>query len=309
MRSQLGFAPVNFPLEEAPAAGEYPPTTEEAQQLVKKNISSGQEDHSSTQEGEKLSEEEKSATPAPSQTPTAQTSEAPSETGSTDLTTPSPAITPQPVKAQPTPIPQTRSTRSVVPVIPAVPILPLSPKTSRQHHRDSVSVVSSTSNPQLESSSNETRRSSTTSILPNTGTSPGVSAETSKPASPPAPPKSWADLVRSKTVSKPTNNAASTSQLAKGLGPAKNETLSDVLNTIDVTATHTAAKLAFLKPRGLVNTGNMCYMNSVWINLFVATTYADCYRCCKFWFSVFHFTNFLRGLANGQLIVLKVILL
>jgi len=27
----------------------------------------------------------------------------------------------------------------------------------------------------------------------------------------------------------------------------------------------TPDRLAFLEPRGLVNTGNMCYMNSVWI--------------------------------------------
>jgi ubiquitin carboxyl-terminal hydrolase 10 len=64
-------------------------------------------------------------------------------------------------------------------------------------------------------------------------------------------------------VPKPTNTAVTTSQIANGLGPAKNETLSDVLNTMDVTASHSAAKIAFLKPRGLVNTGNMCYMNSV----------------------------------------------
>jgi ubiquitin carboxyl-terminal hydrolase 10 len=93
--------------------------------------------------------------------------------------------------------------------------------------------------------------------------SPVPLTESSKPASPPAPPKSWADLVRSKTVPKPSSTASAASQLANGLGPAKNETLSDVLNTIEVTATHTAAKIAFLKPRGLVNTGNMCYMNSV----------------------------------------------
>lgn len=251
MRSQLGTAPVNFPLEEATAVVESSSSAEEVQQPSKEQLPNAQQ-------GQQPPKEPVSNMPTPVQTPT-QTSEA----GSTDPTTPSPAMTPQPVKSQPTPTRQPRSSRPVVPVVPAVPILPLSPKASRQQ-RDSVSVVSSTSQtPQLESSFEQARRSSTTSVPATSEISPIASAETTKSASPPAPPKSWADLVRSKTASKPANTVATTSQIANGLGPAKNETLSDVLNTMDVTATHSAAKIAFLKPRGLVNTGNMCYMNSV----------------------------------------------
>lgn len=259
MRSQLGTAPVEFPLKDISAVAESSSILEEIPQSLKEQLSSMKQDQASVEEGVPTM-------PTHVQTPTTQTSEAASETGSTDLTTPSPVVTPQPVKSQPMPTPPSRNIRSVV---PAVPILPLSPKTSRHPHRDSVSVVSSTSQtPQLELGLEQARRSSTTSVPPASDISPAVSVGTSKPASPPAPPKSWADLVRSKTAPRPSSSAAATPQIANGLGPAKIETLSDVLNTIDVTATQNVAKIAFLKPRGLVNTGNMCYMNSVCVLCF-----------------------------------------
>ena len=43
---------------------------------------------------------------------------------------------------------------------------------------------------------------------------------------------------------------------------AKGETLSEVLNDVNAPV-EPPSKVAFLQPRGLVNTGNMCYMNSV----------------------------------------------
>lgn len=258
MRSQLGTAPVDFPIEEPCAVANSSSTAEETPEEPLK------EHFPSTQPNQLAHIELVPAMPTPVQTPTAETSEAPSETGSTDPTTPSPAVTPQPVKSLPSSTPQLRHTRAVVPVVPAVPVLPLSPKTLRHAHRDSVSVVSSTSQTaQLESSSDQERRSSTTSVPATSEISPVISAGPSKPASSPAPPKSWADLVRSKAPPKPASTTGAVSQIVNGLGPAKNETLSDVLNTMDVTATPSAAKIAFLKPRGLLNTGNMCYMNSV----------------------------------------------
>ena len=299
MRCQLGTSPVNFPLEEAPAALESFSNADQVQQPSTEQLPDIKEALPPADQVANM--------PTPVQTPTL-TSEAPSETGSTDPTTPSPAMTPQPVKSLPTSTRQPRGNKVVLPIVPAVPILPLSPKVSRQH-RDSVSVISSTSPaPQVERSLEEVRRSSTTSVPASTETSPNASADAPKPASPPAPPKSWADLVRSNTAPKPTNTAATTSQIANGLGPAKNETLSDVLNTMDVTATHSAAKIAFLKPRGLVNTGNMCYMNSVCLLLCCCETETDRYRCYKFWSSVFHFMNFLTELGKEPLTISKAIL-
>lgn len=37
----------------------------------------------------------------------------------------------------------------------------------------------------------------------------------------------------------------------------------DVLNSLGANVDQYSEKIAFLEPRGLVNTGNMCYMNSV----------------------------------------------
>lgn len=261
MRSQLGTEPVNFPCEETGAIDESSSAAEKAPQ---------QAAEPSTEQiaspPEQFVDEQLPTIPVPVQTPTTQTSEAPSDTGSTGLTTPSPAVTPQPAKSQHTPTPQPRSMRSVIPIIPAVPVLLLSPKTSRHPRRDSVSVASLTSStPHFESSPDQARRSSSASISVPPETSPEVPAEALKPASPPAAPKSWADLVRSSNIVKPSSAAAPVPQLTNGLGPAKSETLSEVLNTIDVTVSQTAARIAFLKPRGLVNTGNMCYMNSVCI--------------------------------------------
>jgi ubiquitin carboxyl-terminal hydrolase 10 len=251
---------MNFPPEEAPASVEPAPIAEEAQQRLK-------EQFSVTQQHEVPCQGHVPTMPTPAQTPTTQVSDAASETESTDPTTPSPAVTPQPAKCQPTPTTQPRTNKPTVPVIPAVPILPVSPKTSRHTHRDSVNVVSSTSQTaQLELNAEQARRSSTTSVPATSDISPELSAETPKPISPPAPPKSWADLVRSKTLPKTSSAAAAISQLANGLGPARSETLSDVLNAIHVTATNAPARIPFLKPRGLVNAGNMCYMNSVCVH-------------------------------------------
>lgn len=292
MRSQLGTAPVNFPLEELTAVAEAASTAGEAPEPLKEQPPTPQEDP-------QPSSERLPTSLTPTRTPTTQTSEAPSETESTDPTTPSPAVTPQPLKPQPMPTPQPRNNRSIGAVVPAVPVLPLSPKASRHGHRQSLSAVSSTSQtPQLEANSENPLRSSTTSVQAPSEISPIVSAETSKPASPPPPPKSWADLVRSNAAPKPSSTAAAVSQVANGLGPARNETLSDVLNTIEVTATQSAAKIAFLKPRGLVNTGNMCYMNSVSGLLCSFSMSAHPCRCCRFWFFVFHSTNFLSELGK-----------
>ena len=44
---------------------------------------------------------------------------------------------------------------------------------------------------------------------------------------------------------------------------SKNDSLADVLNSLGPDVENYADKIAFVEPRGLVNTGNMCYMNSV----------------------------------------------
>ena len=77
----------------------------------------------------------------------------------------------------------------------------------------------------------------------------------------PAPiPKSWADLVRRNA--KTTNAALANGDVVINGFPqlSKSASLAEALKQYSV---RDDTKLSFLEPRGLVNTGNMCYMNSV----------------------------------------------
>jgi ubiquitin carboxyl-terminal hydrolase 10 len=44
---------------------------------------------------------------------------------------------------------------------------------------------------------------------------------------------------------------------------SKSASLVDVLSNLGTDVEEYSNKIAFVEPRGLVNTGNMCYMNSV----------------------------------------------
>ena len=96
---------------------------------------------------------------------------------------------------------------------------------------------------------------------------PTTSAPTAEAA--PAPmkvaPKSWADLVKSKNSAHAvvSGGAVVSNQQSNEFQHVKGSSIGDVLTTYDVHISQAEGKLAFLEPRGLVNTGNMCYMNSV----------------------------------------------
>ena len=79
-------------------------------------------------------------------------------------------------------------------------------------------------------------------------------------------PKSWADLVRTKGApTAPAQAHVTSDPIAPndGLAQSKAGSLADALSSYSVKESSNSAKVAFLEPRGLVNTGNMCYMNSV----------------------------------------------
>lgn len=250
-RSSLSNEPIVFPLAVVEAAIE--PIRED-----KEN------DGGPKTAGEILAETQADSVsvPDPIETPTPQTSDAPSDTGSTQPTTPSSAVPAQTTKSQQTPT-QPKS-RPVAPIMPAVPILPTSPTVSRKQHRDSiVSLTSKVSVPNDSTESGTERSQSDGSAAPVIVPSPTDSEHTSKPASPPAPPKSWADLVRSKVTPPVFGNVSTPAHLPNGLSVPKSESLSDVLNNMGPEVGRPASKTAFLQPRGLVNNGNTCYMNSV----------------------------------------------
>ena len=48
-----------------------------------------------------------------------------------------------------------------------------------------------------------------------------------------------------------------------GVAPIQAGSLSEALSSYSVVEAKENSRIAFLEPRGLVNTGNMCYMNSV----------------------------------------------
>ncbi|KAL2218288.1 ubiquitin-specific protease [Thermoascus aurantiacus ATCC 26904] len=194
--------------------------------------------------------------PAPSEPETPTTSHAASEADSTQPTTPSSAVPQSSGRTPAQPQSQAKPSRPAVPVVPIVPIVP---GTSRSQAKDDTSRASVTPNP-----SPAAETGPEVPAEPAAASSGGASEEPAKPASPPrAAPKSWADLVRSKTLPRGAGAPAPSPAEGGGLAASRAESLVDVLNSLGTDVDQYSDKIAFIEPRGLVNTGNMCYMNSV----------------------------------------------
>ena len=197
---------------------------------------------------------------------TPSTSHPPSEDFSTQPTTPSSTSAPQ--QTTPKINPAGRPTLPIQPIIPAIPNLPalsrpakkastslksdvhnnngIGGPTNADHMNNAVKVASQSNYQQTEATDKSTE---------------DVAPHPTKTA-----PKSWADLVRTKASPKasPNENQADDGVTQSDLfNSAKAGSLADALSSYNVKDSSDAAKLAFLEPRGLVNTGNMCYMNSV----------------------------------------------
>ncbi|KAF2790390.1 cysteine proteinase [Melanomma pulvis-pyrius CBS 109.77] len=189
------------------------------------------------------------AAPSEIETETPSTSHPPSEADSTHPTTPSSAMLPPP----PRPAGATHShTRTATK--PAVPLIPIKP----------IKAVSVTSTTQ-KSAKSVAEDLKKTEVATPPATEAGGSAEETPKASPPpkAAPKSWAELLRSKAapVSAQTPPSVSNGVVPTNGSPAPtSNSLTDVLASFSVDADK---KVSFLEPRGLVNSGNICYMNSV----------------------------------------------
>ncbi|SLM33874.1 ubiquitin c-terminal [Lasallia pustulata] len=218
--------------------------------------------------------------PVTSSLETPVTSHAPSEADSTHPTTPSSTIAPQaPTQSQKASGPSKNIHRPAVPLIPVIPIISNTP--SRPSQRMSQSAASGTS--QLTDAKAGIDQSV---VIPDTldpvnaETSSTTSEQTFTATPPPTrpPPKSWADLVRTKASSAalPTPSLSSgTTGQTNGFAIAKAGSLSDVLSSFKVVSGHDETKIAFLEPRGLVNTGNMCYMNAILQILLFCTPFYD----------------------------------
>ncbi|KAK5660147.1 hypothetical protein OQA88_13616 [Cercophora sp. LCS_1] len=195
---------------------------------------------------------------APSTSPTTPSSVHPSQSaGESSIT-----VATKPVKA---------ATRSAVPAVPALPLIPVLPKASP---KDMKPTSGSEKGP-ADSAPAATAETKLEETQETPETANGL-AEEPKPAPAPAKPTSWANLfakpapVSTGAASAATYSAAQTNGTGAvngsaaggsgGFGPMNASSITEALQAYRVGA---SSRLAYLEPRGLFNTGNVCYMNSV----------------------------------------------
>ncbi|CAO2657774.1 Nn.00g039000.m01.CDS01 [Neocucurbitaria sp. VM-36] len=189
------------------------------------------------------------AVPSDAEVDTPSTSHPPSEV---DVGPTTPSAMPSSAQSSATATKHTRNTTK-----PAVPLIPIRPAKAPSAASTTQQSVKSPPPAREESASAEGASAPTAEV--------SASAEETPKASPPKPaaPKSWAELLRAKNapaaVAPPPvtpNGVAATN----GPTAPKSNTLADVLTSF---AVNSDKKISFIEPRGLVNTGNLCYMNSI----------------------------------------------
>ncbi|KAL2261828.1 hypothetical protein VTK26DRAFT_3212 [Humicola hyalothermophila] len=209
------------------------------------------------------SENKTEAVPPRSETPSTQDQDAPS----TSATTPSSVQPPKPGKP---------ATRPIARAVPAVPVIPALPKTGSKDATATANAEGSSTKNKVASESNGAQAGSPeTNPHEVNGTTEAKPAEEAQPAPAPAKPKLWTGLF-SKSSSTPSTSASATAAQARpngGAAEASNAALaagsfaksnaSSFAEALQAYRATSQDRLAFLEPRGLVNTGNMCYMNSV----------------------------------------------
>ena len=245
------------------------------------------------------------STTGPTSSETPPTSDAPSEVMSTQPTTPTSSVPPQ----QTTP----KASASIPVAIPSVsirPAVPSIPLPSRPRKKVSASLASDNEK-SVAPVGQEGQEAEQSTASQNDEVASNDAAVFQKPEQPAkVPPKSWADLLKSKASAQtaPSSNAANPNRASEpnGVISTRASSLADVLSSFNVKG-NLDTKLAFIEPRGLVNSGNMCYMNSVSLSLSTFHIYLMLDRFCKV--SCFVFLSMLSWIesANKPLIVSKVI--
>lgn len=190
-------------------------------------------------------------------------SDEPSDDDSTQPTTPS-SIIPQSI-AQPQ---RSHASKVSHPTAVALPFLPAIPLASRAPKRPSMSASSVMTKPPEQSTECQTDVSLENESRPDSANNLNTLVPAASPISPhlkPAP-KSWAELVRTsaqKTLQKGSKAEVNGTTNSNGFNTSRVTSLAEVLSSYKVDEVINDSRVIFLQPRGLVNTGNMCYMNSV----------------------------------------------
>ena len=196
---------------------------------------------------------EASTLAAPSETETPATSQAPSESDMTQVSTPATpaqvsASSPTPTSTQFKQPAAKRDARASI-AVPNIPGLakvkgPSPPATAAKE--SAAQAVEDT-----ESKVDGTQSSAT----------PEETVIEASPASPlKATPKSWADLLRKNAGPQSAIPGVNGGMAGNGIQLPPNASIADALKQYQV---QNDERVYFIEPRGLVNTGNMCYMNSV----------------------------------------------
>ena len=230
--------------------------------------------------------------PARSESPSTQGGHPSEYAASTSPTTPS-SVQPVQSSSAATPTPTKPAKPVSRPAVPAVPIMPAIPKVGPQgvaKPRPAAETMApgEGASPLDQSALSDAKTASSRTL--SAGDSPvkaedAAQEESSQPeqksAAPPVqpgPPKTWAKLFTKPTPSAGGSKAQPAPATANGLAATDGQTGSAPPGPTGFSKSNTSSmaealrayrvgnaetKFSFIEPRGLINTGNMCYMNSV----------------------------------------------
>lgn len=244
----LKFYPIKPPSEEVVAPE---PIAEQVEETIKEDTAARPETPSTTQPPSQAQSEHAAST-----TPTTPTSAQPPAEASQSVTPTSGKIAPKAI---------------------AIPLIPALPKKAAQAAAVAAVAAAATKKEPVESKAvaenkvevapafekkaepQEPVKEDTTKVeAVETPAEPVKPVEEAKPAW--SAPKSWAALLKPTATATPQPQAKA-APTAPAVKKTQAETLVDAFVSFDPKAKDTL--IPFLEPRGLVNTGNMCYMNSV----------------------------------------------
>jgi ubiquitin carboxyl-terminal hydrolase 10 len=202
----------------------------------------------------------------------------PSDTPSTQARPSEAAVSSTPTTPSSTQPPKLSTTTPGTPTavkaaVPAVPVVPALPKASPKQTKPAAGAEKSVAEANPAVAAPGEQQAEPAKPVAETA---GAAADTAQPAPAPPKPKLWTGLF-----SKPGGAVASTSSgataalaqtngstedgsaIVPGAGSFAKANASSLAQALQAYRPSAPDRLAFLEPRGLVNTGNMCYMNSV----------------------------------------------